>query len=93
MTPKKAKPNGLDRAHLLRLLDAIEDKCRALRAQCADSAAHRRVAIETFRETFALKQRLRQADAYAREHGDLTEHVRPYANLAIREFRRNFTKR
>jgi hypothetical protein len=81
----------IDQTQLLNLLESIEKKCAEIRQKYLDSPANR--GIEMFRQTYELKERLREADAYAREAIDPLGDVRPYRNLAIREFQKNYPAR
>jgi hypothetical protein len=81
---------GIDQKQLVRLLDAIEAKCAEIRQKHLDSPANR--ALETWKQTYELKERLKEADGYARNL-DAEHDVRPYGNLAIQEFQRNYAAR
>jgi hypothetical protein len=81
---------GIDQKQLVRLLDAIEAKCAEIRQKHLDSPANR--ALETWKQTYELKERLKEADGYARNL-DAEHDVRPYRNLAIQEFQRNYAAR
>jgi hypothetical protein len=85
------RPNGgMDQSPLLKLLEGIEKKCQEIRAKYLKSPADR--AIETFRRAYELKERLREADAAARDASTPLGEIRPYRNLAIREFQKNYAR-
>jgi hypothetical protein len=76
---------GIDQTQLLKLLEGIEKKCQEIRAKYLDEGSR---AIEAFTETYVLKEKLRAAAMQARDL-DPGE-IRPYRNLALREFERNY---
>ena len=90
-TPKR-KPGTFNQAELLKLLDSIRRKCDQIEAEhCTPDAITGQRAIESWRATYELKQQLRTADEQVRQSNE-TPSTRAYANLAIREFYKNYKR-
>ena len=89
----KRKPESFNRATLQRLIDSVRQKCDLLEKQyCGPDQDVASKAIEAWRQSYELKRALKSADDQVRESREETPSSRAYANLAIREFYKNYRR-
>jgi hypothetical protein len=90
-TPKR-KSGQFNRATLQKLIEDVRRKCDALeREWCHPDQDVASRAIEAWRQSYELKRALRTADDQVRQSQEAPS-TRAYANLAIREFYKNYKR-